>query len=127
MRRFGPAVYAATSTALGLASAISVNLITSGWSWRIAAFLAGVTVASGVLLWLDRRSVPAGGTRVSVKATRGGKVTRSGVHAGGGAQVDQQAANGGVIDRSSVRAIGAAGSQTADGGTISESRLDLRP
>ncbi|MEV0128619.1 hypothetical protein AB0H83_09140 [Dactylosporangium sp. NPDC050688] len=124
--RFGPAAYAASSTVLGLASAILVNLITSGWSWPLAAFLGGVSVASGLLLWIDRRTATPAGTRVSVTATRGGKVIRSGVRASRGAQVDQRATDAGEIDRSPVRASGAAGNQTADGGTISESPLDLR-
>jgi hypothetical protein len=127
MRRFGPGAYAAASTGLGLASALLVNLITAGWSWPVAAFLAGVTVASGLLLWADRRSAVSGGTQVRVRAARGGRITNSGVTAAGGAQVEQTADRQGLIDRSKVTADGARGEQTADGGTISESPLDLRP
>jgi hypothetical protein len=88
----------AAAVLVSVATGIVTNLITSQWSWALASLL-GVLTLSGIALAL--LPTDAAG------------------------RAEQRAVHGGRIARSALRVRGGQARQTADGGTIEDSGIEV--
>ncbi|MEU1600442.1 hypothetical protein ABZ468_48770 [Streptomyces sp. NPDC005708] len=110
---------------VGIATGIVTNLITSRWSWSLAAALT-VLAAAGIWLALLTRTTP-GRSRHHIAAAHDGRIENSGATGRDGADISQTATHGGVISGSPITARGADVEQrTKHGGHIVNSSSDMQ-
>lgn len=112
---------------VGIATAVVTNLITSRWTWTLAAALAVLAAAGIWLALLASTSSGTGRTRHRIRAGHDGRIENSGATGREGADVRQTATRGGVITGSPVTAHNADVDLRADhGGRIADSPSDMR-
>jgi hypothetical protein len=89
------------SVVVSAVTGIIINMITSTWTWALAAALVVLVLLGGFLTTMGGT---IGSTRVRQRADRGGTIQRSPIRARGGAEAAQHADRKGTIHDSGIDA-----------------------
>ncbi|WP_338675147.1 hypothetical protein V1460_20770 [Streptomyces sp. SCSIO 30461] len=121
----GPKAVAAAGVVVGIATGVVTNLITSRWSWSLAATLAVLAIAAVAIAVQSIGSGTQSRSWVRVRAGHGGQITGSGVTVRDGGSATQTATREGNITDSPATSRAADTRQSATrGGAITNSPVD---
>jgi hypothetical protein len=103
---------------------VITDLTTKHWTWTLVVALAMLALAVAGFTWWDRVHAPASNrTRVTMRATRGGRLVKGRIRARDNATVEQTARKG-SIDDADIDARNADVDQRVNGGKIDDTRVD---